>query len=115
MISDVSDHFTQFCITSSVKPCSHQKKAKIRDYSAFSSSSFNEAIQTSIVICVDRDVDQEFSFFYRTLIKLIEKHAPLKTISKRKNKLFSKPWITRGIKKSIKIKNKLLMSGDKNR
>ena len=34
---------------------------------------------------------------------------------KEKNKQFSKPWITRGIKKSIKVKNKLLMNGEKNR
>ena len=115
MITDVSDHFTQFCITSSIKPYFQPKKAKIRDYTTFSSSSFNEAIQTSIVIGVDRDIDREFSCFYRKLNKLIDKHAPMKTISKRKNKQFSKPWITRGIKKSIKVKNKLLMNGEKNR
>ena len=105
VITDVSDHFTQFCITSSIKPYFQPKKAKIRDYTTFSSSSFNEAIQTSIVIGVDRDIDREFSCFYRKLNKLIDKHAPMKTISKRKNKQFSKPWITRGIKKSIKVKN----------
>ena len=105
MITDVSDHFTQFCITSSIKPYFQPKKAKIRDYTTFSSSSFNEAIQTSIVMGVDRDIDREFSCFYRKLNKLIDKHAPMKTISKRKNKQFSKPWITRGIKKSIKVKN----------
>ena len=38
----------------------------------------------------------------------------MKTISRRKDKQFSKPWITRGIKKSIKVKNNLLMNGEKN-
>ena len=96
-------------------PRKQPKKAKITDYSTFSSSSFNEAIQTSIVIGVDSDIEREFFCFYRKLNKLTDKHAPLKTISKRKNKQFSKPWITRGINKSIKVKNKLLMNGDKNR
>jgi len=115
VVSDISDHFTQFCITSSVKPCIRPVKRKIRDYSKFSSSNFNEVIQTSLAIRNDRDIDQEFSCFFRKLNKLIDKHAPLKRISKRKNKQFSKPWITRGLKKSIKIKNKLILSGDRNR
>ncbi len=34
-------------------------------------------------------------------------------ISKRKTKQSAKPWITKGIKKSIKIKNKLFCSGNK--
>ena len=79
---------------SSIKPYFQSKKAKIRDYTTFSSSSFNEAIQTSLVIGVERDIDREFSCFYRKLNKLIDKHAPLKTKYKRKNKQFSKPRIT---------------------
>ena len=99
VISDISDHFTQFCIASSVKPFFQSKKKKVRNYSTFSETSFNEAIQTDLIIRNNREIDQEFSCFYRKLNKLIDKHAPLKTISKRKNKQFSKPWITRGLKK----------------
>jgi len=95
-------------------PCIRPEKRKIRDYSTFSSSNFNEAIQVNLQIHNDRDIDQEFSRFFRKLNKLIDKHALLKTILKRKNKQFSKPWITRGLKKSIQIKNKLLLSGDRN-
>ena len=36
----------------------------------------------------------------------------MKTISNRKAKQFSKPWITKGIRISIKGKNKLYASGD---
>ena len=35
----------------------------------------------------------------------------MKTLSKRKLKQFSKPWITIGLKKSIKVKNSLFQSG----
>ena len=41
---------------------------------------------------------------------MVNTNAPLKTVSKRKAKQFSKPWITRGIRKSIKIKNSLFHS-----
>ena len=36
----------------------------------------------------------------------------MKTISNRKPKQLSKPWITKGIKISIKVKNNLYASGD---
>ena len=36
----------------------------------------------------------------------------MKTISNRKAKQLSKPWITKGIRISIKVKNKLYASGD---
>ena len=42
---------------------------------------------------------------------LLYKHAPLKTVSNRKLEQFSKPWITSGLRKSIKIKNSLLRVG----
>ena len=36
----------------------------------------------------------------------------MKTISNRKAKQLSKPWITKGISISIKVKNKLYVSGN---
>ena len=36
----------------------------------------------------------------------------MKTLSNRKLKQFSKPWITIGLKKSIKVKNSLFQSGN---
>ena len=59
-----------------------------------------------------RDVNSVFSSFYNKFNKLINKHAPMKTISKRKTKLLSKPWITKGLRISVRIKNKLYASRD---
>ena len=60
----------------------------------------------------ETNIDKAFSSFYNKLNKLINKHAPLKPISWRKIKSYSKPWITKGIHKSIKIKTKLLDRGN---
>ena len=49
------------------------------------------------------------------LNKLINKHVPLRLLSKRKIKRLSKPWITKGIRKSIRIKNELFFSGDRDK
>ena len=51
-------------------------------------------------------VDDQFSSFYKQLNKVVQKHAPLKVVSKRKIKQLAKPWITKGIRTSIKIKNR---------
>ena len=115
VVSDISDHFTQFCIASSVKPDYQSSEKKIRNYLKFSETRFQQDIKTNLIIGNDREIDQEFSCFYRKLNKLINKHEPLKSVSKRKHKQFLKPCITYGLKKSIKIKNKLLISGDRKR
>jgi len=45
--------------------------------------------------------------FYFITKSIIAKHIPLKKLRKRAAKFRSKPWITHGIGKSIKTKNKL--------
>jgi hypothetical protein len=56
--------------------------------------------------------NKAFSTFFNKWNKTLNKHAPLKTISKRKLKQSIKPWITKGIRRSINIKNKLFHSNN---
>ena len=116
ILSDISDHFSQlFCILSSI--VDHPKEnRKVRDFSKFSSSSFiADLIQVDwdeIIAKGTDDINKIFSSFYNKLNKIVNKHAPFKTMSKRRKTKLSKPWITKGIRTSIKIKNRLYMSGD---
>lgn len=57
------------------------------------------------------DVDKLFSSFYNKLNKIVNKYAPMKVLSQRKAKQLSKPWITKGIKTSIKVKIDYLLPG----
>lgn len=59
----------------------------------------NEAINTLITIYQD----------------LISKYAPYKKLSRRTQKISSKPWLTSGIMKSIQTKNKLYVKFCKNK
>ena len=43
------------------------------------------------------NVDKLFTTFYKHFTKIINEHAPIKTLSQRTIKQFSKPWITKGI------------------
>ena len=45
-----------------------------------------------------REANNKFSYFCNKFNKLINKHAPMKTISKRTAELLSKPWITKGLR-----------------
>ena len=55
---------------------------------------------------VNDDISELTSIFKKTL----DKHAPLKPMSRREIKLNAKPWITKGILISIKTRNRLLNS-----
>jgi len=113
IISDISDHFTQFCISTPPSTKLSKSKKKIRSFSNFSEECFLNEL-SNIDFSMKGDIDQIFNGFYKKVNKLINKHAPLKKPSKRTKKQFSKPWITKGIKRSIKIKNNLFAVGDRN-
>ena len=118
LITDLSDHFAQFCILKSMKAKARitGKKSKIRDFSRFSSDRLNADLSnvdwSALFANESNDINSIFSSFYNKFNKLVNKHAPMKKISNRKAKQFSKPWITKGLLKSIRVKNKLYVSGD---
>ena len=51
--------------------------------------------------------DARYNKFHEILINNMQKHAPLKPVSRKMYKQRLKPWITKGILKSILIKKKL--------
>ena len=53
------------------------------------------------------DVDLGFETFYQLLNKALDRHAPIKNSTRKEEKIKSNPWITKGIKISISIRNKL--------
>ena len=110
-------HFSQFCIFQSFIETTRPAKITIRDYSKYSEQRFLQDLSQLHweSLLSGSDVDKLFSTFYNKLNKLINKHAPLRSLSKRKIKRLSKPWITKGIRKSIRIKNELFFSGDRDK
>ena len=117
IISDLSDHFSQFCFSNFDIDREKPIRSKIRDNSEFSSEEFNNDLSQvdwgMIITNSKHDIDKLFSSFYNKINKVVNKHAPLKTVSRQRAKLLEKPWITNGMKKSIKIKNRLMFSGNK--
>ena len=117
IISDISDHFSQFCITTSAKDKFRQvKNVKIRDYLRFSVDRFNDELSEidwdQIIANGANCVNKLFSSFYNKYNTIVNKHAPMKKLSNSKAKQLSKPWITSGIRAAMKVKNKLYVFGD---
>ena len=53
------------------------------------------------------DVNTVFHFFfYDRITEIINKHAPIRKLSRKEIKSLSKPWVTPGIKTSIRNKEK---------
>ena len=117
IVSDVTDHFSQFCILKSSVEIAQPKKITTRDYSKFSQRTFLQELSdlTWDSTLSAKDPSKAFSTFYNKLNKLFNKHTPLRTLSKRKSKQLAKPWITKGLRKAINIKNELPYSGDRGR
>ena len=90
----------------------HLKKRKIRDYSHFVQDAFNTELLQIAWKASSSSVEESFAQFYNKLNKIINKHAPLKTISRQQTKQFAKQANTSGLQKSVKVKNSLFSSGD---
>ena len=110
LIYDISDHLPNFILIYKMPKDNHNYDRYLRDYSQFNEAKFiGEVAEVNwmTVLGNSEDVNLIFSSFLDKLSELVDKHVPLKKLSKRKVKLLSKPWITKGIRISIKRKNKL--------
>ena len=79
------------------------------DYSNFNESNFISELQTLSwegILENCSDVNDMCQLFYSTISMVVDKHVPLKRLSGKEIKFKDKPWITKGIKKSMNIKNK---------
>ena len=115
ILCDITDHLPNFLIINKFSYNFSNSKIVIyrRDYSNFASDYFlNEvkSVHWEEVLPAQADASVVFDSFHAKITEIIDKHVPLKKVSKRRLLLSAKPWITRGIKISIKIKNSLYKS-----
>ena len=106
---DISDHLPVFCITNK---CIQKNNAKIfyRDYKHFSKEAYINDMQNinwNSLLSTTGDLNQSTVNIINVIQDLVNKHVPLKQASLSKKKQLIKPWITDGILKSIKTKQKM--------
>ena len=109
----ISDHLPSFVIIPESNHNHLPKKHNIykRDTKNFDRNDFLldliEIDLNSVVNIEGCDPNVSFNTFYESINKLLDKHMPLKKITKREHKMKFKPWITKDILNKIKVKNKL--------
>ena len=108
IITDFSDHYSQFVTVSRDKIDFKAMDVYTRDFSSFSAECFREDVSTLNFQNNYPDVNKKFEDFYTKLEACVNRHAPLKKASPKKIKLECKPWITRNIQKLIKYRRKYL-------
>ena len=106
----ISDHLPQFLIIEDLKQIPNKEIPTIsfRDYKNFSDDAFKAEISDLdwSLVTENSEVNLGFETFVRLVNRILDKHAPTKIIEKKQNKITSKPWVIRGIKTSMKIRDK---------
>ena len=106
---DISDHLPIFCVTDTSIKIQKQTRS-FRDY-----SSFNEELYKNDISATDWNaIYNECTNLHKLTAKeiqtipvVVDKHTPNKIISNIMRRKLMKPWITTGILKSIKTKQRM--------
>ena len=105
----MSNHLPQFIILPSIfsNPSSNKSNIYERDWSNFVQKNFlldYFSVDWNSKLNNDKDVHLSFNNFLGESI-ILDNHASLRKVTKKKLRFRSKPWITLGLQKSISIKN----------
>ena len=114
ILAGISDHLPQFLLIDKFSKYSFVPNYQYRNWKKLNQEIFLKDfkdIQWNKILEFDKnDVNLSFTLLFETLDKLIEKHAPLQTLSRGSKQRTNKPWITKGIIKSMYTRNKLFQS-----
>ena len=111
----ISDHLPQFLLlkksVSSFLVSDRNNNVGVKDWKKFDHINFKKEFKNNDwdkVFIENKDPDTCFDIFYNTFSALLDKHVPTKKLSKTQIKSSLKPWITKGIKKSIQKRDNIL-------
>ena len=112
MTTYISDHLLKFIIVENLLENiidRNDDQIEHRDYESFNSVAFKREIDEIAwsLATGNTDVHLNFEIFLWLIGKILGKHAPLKKTSGKRQKEKIKPWVKRGIRQSMKIRDKL--------
>ena len=104
---EIADHLPVFTLSYDPTLNPFPDTVEIRDFKRFDKIAFCDGLRNENWKSVynTSDANESFTRFSHTFNRISNKHAPIKTI-KIKSKS-NKPWVTKGLKKSIKVRNQL--------
>ena len=109
IVFDLTGHLPNFIIINKFTILPKHIKFSRRDYSSFDEDALLQECRSIDWECTHTDNNNTSLMcgaFHNNLKNLMDKHIPQKQLSQKDIKQMSKPWITKGIQKSIKVKNR---------
>ena len=79
--------------------------SKTKRFTKKTKASLQEALNENVVSTMS--INEQTKIFLNTFSNTVDKLAPFRKMTQKEKRLKRKPWLTRGILKSIKIKNKM--------
>ena len=117
---DLSDHYSIFVIISK-KTCHKNRQGvdyKIRDMTQFDLDKFLECLDNKLSSLFETSlipINELFELFLATFVEIVDQFAPERKATRKEKRLRLKPWISRGLLKSIQTKNRLFKQLQKKR
>ena len=108
--TSISDHFPQFCSFDVKAKKQHNKGPKFgRSYKNFNDDEFQNELKVINWdrLFKDKNIDEQVSIFLGKINGLLDEMAPVRRLTKKEINLKQNPWITRGILKSMRSRDKL--------
>ena len=107
-ISKISDHLPNFLIINDLISKVPIIKRQVRNFEHFDLNLFNDDVsRIQILSILSTDVNNIYNDFQDKYLELIDKHAPMKTLSNREMRWKQQPWITRQIQNKMRIRDVL--------
>ena len=113
LVTTLSDHHAQFLLMEfQTKQMDNEKIQMFRDFSKIENNknlvnTHLEGIDWATELQVNRNnADLSSELFLKKIEQLINFWTPLQRVSNKKKKLQNKPWVTKGLLKSIETKNR---------
>ena len=111
LVSDISDHYPTFAVI----PFDKSTNVKTDNFFKRNLTNFNienflcqlDSQVNKIIVSDTSPIDKQFEIFLNSFAKIVDEHAPLRNATRKEKKLKLKPWLSSGILKSIKAKNKM--------
>ena len=107
---DITDHLPIFCLVRTQPTRNNSNKKYFRDYSKFNKDLYLDDIKLidwHEILNPEKNLNEKVQEAINTLNKIVDKHAPIKLASQSKQRQLNKLWLTKGILKSVKRKQKM--------
>ena len=106
----MTDHLPNFLIIKKIHPKKSKFEVHVRDYSKLNERRFIDEIDQTDwdqALSHTTNIDDMFDTFHTRVEEIVNKHVPVRKLSKKEIKLKDKPWITQAIQISIRKKNSI--------